>query len=104
MSKSLLSFWQREGFFGVENAGLLECSLTAFFVSRRYSWRAIRAAMDWAVIVEFKQGGATRAECGKRLLPQSLTADSSVDSTHQICATCACFAWFPQFVTQCVAN
>lgn len=49
MSKSLLSFWQREGFFGVGNAGLLEQPLTAFFASRRCSGRAIRAAMDWAV-------------------------------------------------------
>lgn len=49
MSKSLLSFWQREGFFGVGNAGLLECPLTAFFASRRCSGWAIRAAMDWAV-------------------------------------------------------
>lgn len=49
MSKSLLSFWQREGFSGVGNAGLLDCSLTAFFASRRCSGRTIRAAMDWAV-------------------------------------------------------
>lgn len=49
MSKSLLSFWQREGFSGTGNAGLLECPLTAFFASRRCSGRAIRVAMDWAV-------------------------------------------------------
>ena len=49
MSKSLLSFWQFEGFSGVGNAGLLEQPLTAFFASRRCSGRAIRAAMDWAV-------------------------------------------------------
>ncbi len=49
MSKSLLSFWQHEGFSGVGNAGLLKCPLTAFFASRRCSGRAIRTAMDWAV-------------------------------------------------------
>lgn len=49
MSKSLLSFWQREGHSGVGDAGLLELPLTAFFASRRCSGKAIRAAMDWAV-------------------------------------------------------
>jgi predicted Rossmann fold nucleotide-binding protein DprA/Smf involved in DNA uptake len=49
MPKSLLSFWQRDEVFGVGNAGLLKCPLTAFFASRRCSGRAIRAAMDWAV-------------------------------------------------------
>lgn len=49
MSKSLLSFRQRDGVAGVGNAELLEYPLTAFFASRRCSGRGIRAAMDWAV-------------------------------------------------------
>jgi len=49
MAKPLLSFWQKDGVAGVGNRALLEQPLTAFFASRRCSWRAIRAAMDWAV-------------------------------------------------------
>lgn len=50
MSKPLLSFWQKDGVAGVGNMALLEQPLTAFFASRRCSGRAIRAAMDWAVV------------------------------------------------------
>lgn len=49
MTKSLLSFWQKDEIAGVGNRDLLDQPLTAFFASRKCSGRAIRAAMDWAV-------------------------------------------------------
>lgn len=50
MEKPSLSFGQKDGIAGVGNMALLEQPLTAFFASRRCSGRAIRAAMDWAVV------------------------------------------------------
>lgn len=50
MGDASLSFWQKDGIAGVGDMALLEQPLTAFFASRRCSGRAIRAAMDWAVV------------------------------------------------------
>lgn len=47
----LLSGWLlRDGAQGIGNVTLMDLPLSAFFASRRCSGRAIRAAMDWAVV------------------------------------------------------
>lgn len=58
-------------------------------------------------IVEFEQGGASRAAYGKRLLPElskALTVSLVKDSILPIFDICACFIKHFRSVTHCVTN